>query len=272
MNKTIFFQTSMPRAGSTLLQNIIGQNPNFHVTPTSGVVDLIEGLSISFYKSLNFKKEKNYDLCKESFYSFCKEGINGYYSNINKSYILDKNRDWLSHIHTLNKLYHKPKILFLVRDLRSIFTSHEKQYIKDIVHRKNIERFYKLSPNNTLSERIKVYEEGPLKYVLRSLVEIVNYKNPNNIHLIRFEDLCINPQQTLNKIYSYLEIPTFKHNFNQVNQITYENDNFHFFGDHSIKPQVTLPPKDWDKYIAPKILNDIYKENEWFFQTFNYPK
>jgi sulfotransferase len=33
-NKTIYFQSSLPRTGSTLLQNLIGQNPNFHVTPT----------------------------------------------------------------------------------------------------------------------------------------------------------------------------------------------------------------------------------------------
>ena len=29
----IFFQSSLPRAGSTLFQNIIGQNPDFYVTP-----------------------------------------------------------------------------------------------------------------------------------------------------------------------------------------------------------------------------------------------
>ena len=40
MEKKIFFQSSLPRAGSTLLQNIIGQNPEFYVTPTSGVLEL----------------------------------------------------------------------------------------------------------------------------------------------------------------------------------------------------------------------------------------
>ena len=39
--KKIFFQSSLPRAGSTLLQNILGQNPDFYVTPTSGVLELV---------------------------------------------------------------------------------------------------------------------------------------------------------------------------------------------------------------------------------------
>ena len=37
----IFFQSSLPRAGSTLLQNILGQNPDFYATPTSGVLELL---------------------------------------------------------------------------------------------------------------------------------------------------------------------------------------------------------------------------------------
>ena len=41
LNKKIFFQSSLPRAGSTLLQNVMGQNPDFYVTPTSGVLELL---------------------------------------------------------------------------------------------------------------------------------------------------------------------------------------------------------------------------------------
>jgi len=37
----IFFHCSLPRSGSTILQNILGQNPDFYVTPTSGLMELI---------------------------------------------------------------------------------------------------------------------------------------------------------------------------------------------------------------------------------------
>ena len=39
--KKIFFNSSLPRSGSTLLQNLIAQNPEFYCTPTSGLGDLI---------------------------------------------------------------------------------------------------------------------------------------------------------------------------------------------------------------------------------------
>ena len=46
MEQKLFFQSSLPRAGSTLLHNIVGQNPDFFVTPTSGLVDLMLGTRI----------------------------------------------------------------------------------------------------------------------------------------------------------------------------------------------------------------------------------
>ena len=46
--QTVFYQSSLPRAGSTLLQNIIGQNPLFHVTPTSGMIDMMLGARIGY--------------------------------------------------------------------------------------------------------------------------------------------------------------------------------------------------------------------------------
>ena len=48
MKQKLFFQSSLPRAGSTLLHNIVGHNPDFFVTPTSGLVDLMLGTRIGY--------------------------------------------------------------------------------------------------------------------------------------------------------------------------------------------------------------------------------
>lgn len=41
MNKSIYFLAGLPRSGSTLLANILAQNPSIYVTPTSGIVDML---------------------------------------------------------------------------------------------------------------------------------------------------------------------------------------------------------------------------------------
>ena len=57
MVENIFFQSSMPRSGSTLLQNIIGQNPDFYVTPTSGVLELLYAARVNYTNSPEFKAQ-----------------------------------------------------------------------------------------------------------------------------------------------------------------------------------------------------------------------
>ena len=37
----IFYNSSLPRAGSTIIQNILAQNPTIYPTPTSGVFEIV---------------------------------------------------------------------------------------------------------------------------------------------------------------------------------------------------------------------------------------
>ena len=53
----IFYQSSLPRAGSTLLQNILAQNPDIYATPTSGVLELIFGARANYTTSAEFKAQ-----------------------------------------------------------------------------------------------------------------------------------------------------------------------------------------------------------------------
>jgi hypothetical protein len=41
MSKTIFYNSSLPRAGSTLFQNLVGQNPEFYADISSPVQGLV---------------------------------------------------------------------------------------------------------------------------------------------------------------------------------------------------------------------------------------
>ena len=79
--QTIFYQSSLPRAGSTLLQNIIGQNPEFHVTPTSGMIDMMLGARIG-YNGNHEAKAGDMKQWKEGFYAFCREGFKGYVTEL----------------------------------------------------------------------------------------------------------------------------------------------------------------------------------------------
>jgi len=93
----LFFQSSLPRAGSTLLQNIFAQNPDIYATPTSGVLELIFAARENYTNSPEFIAQDK-ELMKTAYLSFCKEGMDGFYNSItDKKYVRDKSRGWGVH-------------------------------------------------------------------------------------------------------------------------------------------------------------------------------
>jgi len=72
------YVTGMPRSGSTLLQQILGQNPNHHVTPTSGVVELMGFIQQSWRRSQAFHSE-GLDKVLPRIKTSMRDMIKGYY-------------------------------------------------------------------------------------------------------------------------------------------------------------------------------------------------
>ena len=271
--QTIFYQSSLPRAGSTLLQNIIGQNPKFHVTPTSGMIDMMLGTRIG-YNGNHESKAGDLKQWKEGFYAYCREGFKGYVGALtDKPYILDKNRAWGSYYPLLSEILPNPKILFLVRDLRAVFASMEKKF------RANPDMDGGEINNITLQgittqQRVEQWAIGhPVGYALNKLQQSILDKSVNNFFILRYEDLCTNPEPVLNGIYNFFDIEPYKHNFNKINQITVEDDTVHgIYGDHTIRNTLGMLPNDSKEILGEYTYNWIYNNFEWFFNIFKYNK
>ena len=115
--KDIYFNSSMPRACSTLLQNIFNQNPFFYATPTDGALELLAGAREKFTNSSEFKAAVDQDLALQSWRSFCRGGLNEYVNTLtDKPNIVLKSRGWKGNVKWLeNILEAKPKIFCMVR-------------------------------------------------------------------------------------------------------------------------------------------------------------
>jgi sulfotransferase len=84
----------MPRAGSSLLQNILAQNPDFYVTPTWGLLELVFGVRLSYTNNLEFKSQ-DATLMRKAFLAFSKAGMEAYIDAVtDKPYVLDKSHGW----------------------------------------------------------------------------------------------------------------------------------------------------------------------------------
>ena len=269
----LFFQSSLPRAGSTLLQNIIAQNPDFYATPTSGVLELVFAARGNYTDSPEFKAQ-DADLMRTGFLSFCRNGMDGYYNAItDKKYVIDKSRGWGIHYDFLNLIYPNPKIVVMVRDLRDIFASMEKNYRKNPDKANPVLNWAQMA-GTTVPKRIDIWAQSqPIGLAIERLQELFRLGIDSKVLFVKFEDLCLYPETTMTKIYQYLEVPYYEHDFDNIQQITKEDDEVYgVFGDHEIRTKLAPVPSRAKTILGKDVTDWIWNNYPWFFQQFRYTK
>lgn len=267
----IFFQSSLPRSGSTLLQNILAQNPDFYTTPTSGLIELLYRSRGGFSESPEFKAQDE-NIMKAAFMGYCKGALEGYFKNItDKKFIVDKSRAWGVNYNFLNNFYPDPKIVCMVRDLRDVFASFEKNYRKNPHINTGIVINGELK-GTTVEKRVDHFAATPpLGLSLDWLKDIISQGIDKKILFIRYEDLVKNPQKELNRVYDFFQIYRFQHDFDNIEQITQEDDRIHGpFGDHKIRKKLEPLKKDSKEVLGVGANNWIRTNYNWFYEYFNY--
>jgi hypothetical protein len=75
----------------------------------------------------------------------------------------------------------------------------------------------------------------------------------------------------IGRIYKYLDIPEYKHDFDNVPQLTHEDDKLHgIFGIHTIRNTVEMLPSDAKEVLGQDVSDWIYNNYKWFFDYFGY--
>ena len=265
----------MPRSGSTIFQNVLGSNPDFYVTPTSGVLELVFGARANYTNSPEFKAQDS-ELMKKGFASFCKSGVEGYFNAItDKKYVLDKSRGWGVYRPFLESFYPNPKVICLVRDLRSVLSSYEKIYRKN-QHKADPIRDDATSRGTTIHKRVDewMHPSNTIGRAVERIFEMVRQGYDDKILFVRYEDLCLNPEHEMKRVYDYLELPYFEHDFDNIEQITSEDDAVYGLSNdlHKIRPSLELKPSDFKQILGVDISNWTYDTYKWYFDKFNYKK
>lgn len=236
----------MPRSGSTLLCNILAQNPEFHVTPTSGLSELVRGIH-QFWKQNPIIKasetpEKQLQIIKDLFQS--------YHSDTNRPIVFNKSRGWSSLIELVENALGEPvKILTTTRKITCILASLEKLYRKEI---KLINSPMEAGPNmGTLEGRVNIWtsQDGLVGSTFNAIRDAVMRGHRDKFYFIDYDELTQDPRNVMRGVYTFLGKPYFDHDFKNVAQYTKENDAEHGFTDlHTIRPEIK-PMRDDSKEI-----------------------
>jgi sulfotransferase len=267
MKQEFFFYSGLPRAGGTMLASVMNQHPDLYVSPLSPTVELLYYTEKYFDEGSEAYNANPQPVAKQSVLeSLPRE----YYKNIPKKYIMDNNRAWPNNTDRICKfITTKPKIVCIVRDVPSILAS-----FIDLVNRSN-------NPGDNFIDRWLVDNRMELNtknrcYYLMQPTGIVNqslwsmyqgYNNPavkSGMHMVEYDDLISKPDEIMSGIVDFLDIPSYKFVFNNIENVTPVDDvTYNLAGMHSVRPKLASRNLDPMEILGPELVRQYSDFEYW---------
>lgn len=226
MDKVYHFLAGLPRSGNTLLSAILNQNPNIYSTPLSPLPTLMwEYANSCSYMENVVRNEENQFRAKELLFSF----FDTFYKNVDKPVIIDREKDWGTpgNLDIIKRFVTStPKIIITVRNILEIiasFVTMDANYLKN--NAANSDAF--INNYRSVEDSIAEYlmkPNGDIDKALLSLSSAFYPENKGIFHIVEYNDLILKPEETMSGIYKFLELPDYKHDFNNIEKVESDND------------------------------------------------
>jgi sulfotransferase len=251
-DKTIYFLAGLPRSGSTLLANILAQNPRFHVTPTSGIIDMLVNVRNHWDQNDAFRamERRKSETVKER---VLRAMLQAYFADVPQPVCLDKNRYWSEFLEMAAVLVgarERVKVLVTVRDLRDVLASFELLYRRTSGLGQLPQEAGMALKFKTALGRVEVFADDaqPVGQAYNAIRDAVTRGWRDRMCFIEYDELTAQPARTLARIYDFLGEAPAAHDFEHVEQVTVEDDFVYGFKDlHVIRQKVEPQPPQWRK-------------------------
>lgn len=269
MRHRYVFVAGLPRSGSTLLMNILGQNSEFYVTPTSGILDILVTIRNHWNQNILFKLIP-WDESEKTLVQVLRHAMEGYFAHIDKRVCFDKSRGWLEFLElasVLSGARESVRAIVTVRDLRDVCASFEKLYRSTAatgqIPQEQGDHTLKMK---TALGRLEVFIDNgqPVGRSFNAIRDAVTRGWRKNILFVEYEALTRNPESVMQGVYMFLDEKPFKHDFENVAQLTIEDDSLHGFKDlHRIRARVRPQQPQWPEVYDTAVFNSpVWKRVE----------
>lgn len=249
--KTFHCISGLPRSGSTLLCNVLNQNPRFRATPTSGLAPLL----LQIQNLWNDAPELKASATAEDKINTLRGTLEGFHRAIEQPVIFDKSRAWPCAYELLeNILGYAPKVIVTYREIPAILSSCEKLFRKELKSPNSVAKWGQNM--ETLEARLTFWSDGSqlVGGAYSRTRDCVARGHRSQMHFVHFENLTTRPRETMQALYTFLGEEYFPHDFDNVEQTTHEKDEAHGFTDlHTIRAAVRPVKKDYKEILGDAV-------------------
>ena len=264
MKKTYYFMAGLPRSGSTLLKSILFQNPLLYTAPISPVMELM------YINNLFFKTNEKYQVypSPKSAYNLINNIPDNYYSNIERPIVIDHSRTWPSNIERIKTyITSEPKIICPMRNVLDVLTSYismihrnsdQVSFIDEEIAKKNM-------PINDDSRcDYLMSKDGNLRQALDSHKVAYLCDEQDYLLMVDYDDLVNDPEKEVRRIYNFLNIEYYDHNYYHIENKTKEDDsNWNLRDMHHVRDTFSKISKKPEEVLSEYVLNKYSKLEYW---------
>jgi sulfotransferase len=273
MIKRIYFLAGLPRSGSTLLANILAQHRQIYVTPTSGIVDMLVqvrnawDLNDAFQATDRRLNEANKERVLRAM-------LEAYFAHSDRAICIDKNRFWPEFLEMAAALVggrEQIKVIVTVRDLRDVLASFEQLFRKTSAFGQVQTDPAAAVKFKTAQGRVETFIDAaqPVGRAYIAIRDALTRGWKDRMHFVDYDDLTRQPKQTLADIYRFLDETAHDHDFDRVEQATFEDDFVYGFKDlHLIRPQVKPQTPQWTHVFDDSVFQSPVWKNVESAATF----
>lgn len=270
----LHFCGGLPRSGSTILMNILQQNPRIFTTGSCALYELLADKILVKGRYSETFQAMSTEQADAAMYGLIHGATRGWYEALtDKPTVISKRHGWSSLFH----LYPNSKYICVVRDLRDIAESFEKINSKTLA----LHTFSSLNvmlPAMSVVEKYRYHFEesnsltNNLQFEIPRLMNVFQQKQ-DRVIFVRYEDFTKDPEYMLKKIHVVLNEPYFDYDLSQINQSAlFEHDHAYFRERTEHKTQSKFNHyKDPVRSLPDSFHDKVVKNHKWFYDAF-YPE
>lgn len=265
------FVSGLPRAGSTLLCQLLSHHPELYCPQHSSPLPHIIANMRDNWSNDSFllsQLDGEYDVVYNRLLNTYRGLLNGWFSETEKNIVVDKNRAWLGMIDLASVLDPASRIIVCVRELGQLFGSIENQHQKTIL----LDSGDRTAGMNPYGRATAYFKDGGLVASclsnLESSIEDLDDSIRSRIYYLKYEDLLADPITTMKTVFGFLHIEEITIDPENLTTVLHEADS-HYRYKFTHNTHNKIRPAAQHR-IPRRTQTGIQGQHEWFYRVF-YP-
>jgi sulfotransferase len=261
----------LPRAGSTLVCQLLAQHPDLYCEGTSSpLCNTLQGMRRMVSDDQFFLSQLDQSFA--SSYCHLESAMRGYlrgwYQDCGKQAVVDKNRGWLHAVELLLTLAPEARLVVCVRELGQIYGSIEAQHQRTILldFTDHLADFDRLGRADMLFAKDRTIG-APLTSI--HAVMDLPLAVQQRLYFVRFEDLLEQPVACMSHLYAWLGLAPFEIDPAKLAVGVRESDSHYRMKYTHTQAHSIVKPKR--HAIPPRIQQQIEQSYAWYYELY-YPK